>query len=99
MSRSWQLQPDQLEIQHRLQPPSIHKAGDFIVYRDGKLECRHDFGKTNGAAAYFPHYALHYPDAEHSLEKVTLVCSIFCRRRNVNLNWIATRAGLMISPT
>ncbi|KAF1787712.1 hypothetical protein GQ600_14314 [Phytophthora cactorum] len=110
---SWQLQPDQLEIQHRraswngetdkeyrllpglyrnstacvpfkllvcgegyfpkhkdtaeedgmiatliVQPPSTHKAGDFIVYRDGKLESRHDFGKTNGAAAYFPHYAL-----------------------------------------
>ncbi|KAG3157222.1 hypothetical protein PI124_g24181 [Phytophthora idaei] len=52
-----------------VQPPSAH--GDLIVYRSGEVEHRHDFGKANGTAAYFPQYAVHYSDAEHALEKVT----------------------------
>ncbi|KAE9264566.1 hypothetical protein PR003_g32760, partial [Phytophthora rubi] len=54
-----------------VQPPSEHEGGDLVVYRDGKLAYRHDFGKADGSAAYAPHYAVHYADAEHALEKVT----------------------------
>ncbi|RAW37808.1 hypothetical protein PC110_g5955 [Phytophthora cactorum] len=54
-----------------VQPPSTHEGGDLIVYRSGEVEHRHDFGKANGTAAYFPQYAVHYSDAEHALEKVT----------------------------
>ncbi|EGZ25994.1 hypothetical protein PHYSODRAFT_326946 [Phytophthora sojae] len=35
------------------------------------MKHRHDFGKKDGTAAYLPHYAVHYADAEHALEKVT----------------------------
>ncbi|KAG3049888.1 hypothetical protein PI124_g24153 [Phytophthora idaei] len=54
-----------------VQPPSTHEGGDLVVYRDGEVKYRHDFGKLDGTAAYLPHYAVHYADAEHALEKVT----------------------------
>ncbi|KAI9983694.1 hypothetical protein PInf_007761 [Phytophthora infestans] len=54
-----------------VQPPSTHEGGDLIVYRNGQVEHRHDFGKADATAAYFPHYAVHYSDAEHALEEVT----------------------------
>ncbi|KAF1795098.1 Cyclic nucleotide-binding-like [Phytophthora cactorum] len=52
-----------------VQPPSTHEGGDLVVYRDGEVKYRHDFGKLDGTAAYLPHYAVHYADAEHALEK------------------------------
>ncbi|KAL4161629.1 hypothetical protein PRNP1_002181 [Phytophthora ramorum] len=54
-----------------VQPPSEHKGGNLVVYRGGKAVQRHDFGKKDGTAAYLSHYAVHYADAEHALEKVT----------------------------
>ncbi|KAL4161636.1 hypothetical protein PRNP1_002188 [Phytophthora ramorum] len=54
-----------------VQPPSLHEGGDLVVYRDGEVKHRHDFGKAEGRATYLPHYAEHYADAEHSVEKVT----------------------------
>ncbi|CAI5727739.1 unnamed protein product [Peronospora destructor] len=54
-----------------VQPPSTHEGGVLEVYRYGKVEHRHDFGKANGTAAYLPHFAVHYADAEHALDKVT----------------------------
>ncbi|GMF51650.1 unnamed protein product [Phytophthora fragariaefolia] len=66
-----------------VQLPSTHEGGDLVVYRGGHVEHRHDFGKSDDTAPYFCHYAVHYADAEHSLEKVTkgyrltLVYSIF----------------------
>lgn len=41
------------------------------MYQHGRGEHRHGFGKTDGTAAYSPHYVVHYPDAEYSMEKVT----------------------------
>ncbi|KAL4177241.1 hypothetical protein KRP22_002175 [Phytophthora ramorum] len=54
-----------------VQPPSLHEGGDLVVYRDGEVKHRHDFGKAEGRATYLPHYAVRYADAEHSVEKVT----------------------------
>ncbi|KAG1689839.1 hypothetical protein DVH05_001873 [Phytophthora capsici] len=54
-----------------IQPPSTHEGGDLVVYRNGEVASRHDFGKSEGTAAFFNHYAVHYADAEHALEKVT----------------------------
>ncbi|KAE8990543.1 hypothetical protein PR002_g21123 [Phytophthora rubi] len=54
-----------------VQLPSTHEGGDLIIYRGGEVKHRHDFGKKDGTAAYLPHYAVHYADAEHALEKVT----------------------------
>eukprot|EP00644_Phytophthora_capsici_P004076 jgi/Phyca11/36356/gw1.107.22.1 len=54
-----------------VQPPSLHEGGDLVVYQSGELKFRHDFGKSDNMAAFFPHYAVHYADAEHALEKVT----------------------------
>ncbi|CAI5741741.1 unnamed protein product [Peronospora destructor] len=54
-----------------LQPPSTHEGGVLKVYRYGEVEHRHDFGKADGTAAYFPHFAVHYADAKHDLDKVT----------------------------
>lgn len=54
-----------------IQPPSLHEGGDLIVYRNGTKQYRHDFGETDGMAGYATHYAVHYADAEHSLEPVT----------------------------
>ncbi|OWZ05143.1 hypothetical protein PHMEG_00022822 [Phytophthora megakarya] len=54
-----------------VQLPSLHEGGDLIVYRGGEVKYRHDFGKKEDTAAYLPHYAVHYADAEHALEKVT----------------------------
>ncbi|KAF1782535.1 hypothetical protein GQ600_12109 [Phytophthora cactorum] len=54
-----------------VQPPSLHEGGDLVVYRDGEEKHRHDFGKAAGTATYLTHYALHYADAEHAVEKVT----------------------------
>ncbi|KAG6945614.1 hypothetical protein JG688_00016467 [Phytophthora aleatoria] len=54
-----------------VQPPSTHEGGDLVVFRGGKERYRHDFGKTEGTASYLTHYAVHYADAVHSLEKVT----------------------------
>ncbi|GMF51648.1 unnamed protein product [Phytophthora fragariaefolia] len=65
-----------------VQLPSLHEGGDLVVYQRGQEKHRHDFGKKDGTAAYLPHYAVHYADAEHALEKVTkgfrlvLICSI-----------------------
>lgn len=42
-----------------------------MVYRGKDVKYRHDFGKKEGTAAYRPHYAVHYADAEHALETVT----------------------------
>jgi hypothetical protein len=54
-----------------IQPPSAHEGGDLVVYRGGDVTFRHDFGKGSGMAAFLPHYAVHYADAEHALEEVT----------------------------
>ncbi|CAI5713219.1 unnamed protein product [Peronospora farinosa] len=54
-----------------VQPPSIHEGGDLEVDRNGKVVQHHDFGKADGTAAYLPHFAVHYADAEHNLEEVT----------------------------
>ncbi|EGZ25586.1 hypothetical protein PHYSODRAFT_257845 [Phytophthora sojae] len=54
-----------------VQLPSSHEGGDLVVYRGGEVRHRHDFGKADGTAAFLPHYAVHYADAEHALEKVT----------------------------
>ncbi|KAG3069568.1 hypothetical protein PI125_g23189 [Phytophthora idaei] len=54
-----------------VQLPSLYEGGDLVVYRGGKVKYRHDFGKKEGSARYLPHYAVHYADAEHALEKVT----------------------------
>ncbi|KAJ8542678.1 hypothetical protein ON010_g12132 [Phytophthora cinnamomi] len=54
-----------------VQLPSSHEGGDLVVYRGGKERYRHDFGKAEGTAAFFPHYAVHYADAQHALEEVT----------------------------
>ncbi|KAG6955036.1 hypothetical protein JG688_00012067 [Phytophthora aleatoria] len=54
-----------------VQPPSLHEGGDLVVYRDGEEKHRHDFGKAAGTATYLTHYAVHYADAEHAVEKVT----------------------------
>ncbi|KAG1695294.1 hypothetical protein DVH05_020673 [Phytophthora capsici] len=54
-----------------VQPPSHHEGGDLVVYLNGELKFRHDFGKSDGKAAFYPHYAVHYADAEHALEEVT----------------------------
>ncbi|CAI5722804.1 unnamed protein product [Peronospora destructor] len=53
-----------------VQPPSTHE-GVLEARRYGKVEHRHDFGKANGTAAYLPHFAVHYADAEHALDEVT----------------------------
>ncbi|KAJ8569204.1 hypothetical protein ON010_g6058 [Phytophthora cinnamomi] len=52
-----------------VQLPSEHEGGDLVVYQGGKDVQRHDFGKGEGSAAFLSHYAVHYADAEHSLEK------------------------------
>jgi hypothetical protein len=54
-----------------IQPPSLHEGGDLVVYRNGEVEHRHDFGKADGTATYLPHYAVHYADAEHAMQTVT----------------------------
>ncbi|GMF39508.1 unnamed protein product [Phytophthora fragariaefolia] len=54
-----------------VQPPSLHQGGDLLVYRDGQVKHRHDFGKAEDTASYLPHYAVHYADAEYSVEEVT----------------------------
>ncbi|RLN95234.1 hypothetical protein BBJ28_00021301 [Nothophytophthora sp. Chile5] len=54
-----------------IQLPSLHEGGDLVVYQGGKERARHDFGKVDGSAPYVPHYAVHYADAEHSVDKVT----------------------------
>ncbi|EGZ22716.1 hypothetical protein PHYSODRAFT_252137 [Phytophthora sojae] len=54
-----------------VQPPSLHEGGDLVVYRDGRVKHRHDFGAADGTATYLTHYAVHYADAEHAVEKVT----------------------------
>ncbi|EGZ25982.1 hypothetical protein PHYSODRAFT_487033, partial [Phytophthora sojae] len=54
-----------------VQLPRVHEGGDLVVYRRGEEKYRHDFGKSDGTAAYLPHYAVHFADAEHSLEQVT----------------------------
>ncbi|EGZ07409.1 hypothetical protein PHYSODRAFT_340506 [Phytophthora sojae] len=35
-----------------IQPPSTHEGGDFIVFRHGEVEHRHDFGKSDGTAPF-----------------------------------------------
>lgn len=54
-----------------VQLPSTHDGGDLVVYRGGEIKYRHTFGKEEGTAGFLPHYAAHYADAEHALEKVT----------------------------
>ncbi|KAE9031381.1 hypothetical protein PF011_g126 [Phytophthora fragariae] len=54
-----------------VQLPSLHEGGDLVVHSKGKVRYRHDFGKSDGTAAYLPHYAVHYADSEHAVEKVT----------------------------
>lgn len=54
-----------------IQLPSTHEGGDLVIYRGGEPKYRHDFGKKDGSAAFLPHYAVHYADADHSLEEVT----------------------------
>ncbi|EGZ25822.1 hypothetical protein PHYSODRAFT_326790 [Phytophthora sojae] len=33
-----------------VQPPSLHEGGDLVVYRNGEVKHRHDFGKADGTA-------------------------------------------------
>ncbi|RKP18171.1 hypothetical protein ROZALSC1DRAFT_30108 [Rozella allomycis CSF55] len=54
-----------------IQFPSNHEGGDLVVYRNGKEENVHDFGKSSGKIKYSHHYAVHYADAEHQLRAVT----------------------------
>ncbi|GMF32213.1 unnamed protein product [Phytophthora fragariaefolia] len=54
-----------------IQLPSSHEGGDLVVYHGGEVRHRHDFGKADGTSAFLPHYAVHYADAEHAVEKVT----------------------------
>ncbi|KAG2831177.1 hypothetical protein PC118_g2617 [Phytophthora cactorum] len=54
-----------------VQLPSLHEGGDLVIYSNGEAKHRHDFGKADDTAAFLPHYAVHYADAEHALEKVT----------------------------
>ncbi|ETI35837.1 hypothetical protein F443_17902 [Phytophthora nicotianae P1569] len=54
-----------------VQLPSLHEGGNLVVYRGGEVKYCHAFGKKEGTAEYLPHYAVHYADAEHALEKVT----------------------------
>lgn len=54
-----------------VQLPSTHEGGDLVIYRGGEVKYRHDFGKKEGTSGFLPHYAVHYADAEHALEKVT----------------------------
>ncbi|GMF47475.1 unnamed protein product [Phytophthora fragariaefolia] len=54
-----------------IQLRSSHEGGDLVVYRGGEVRHRHDFGKADGTSACRPHYAVHYADAEHAVEKVT----------------------------
>ncbi|KAG7385221.1 hypothetical protein PHYBOEH_009113 [Phytophthora boehmeriae] len=54
-----------------IQLPTLHEGGDLVVYQGKDTKYRHDFGKMDGTAAYLPHYAVQYADAEHALEKVT----------------------------
>ncbi|GMF10722.1 unnamed protein product [Phytophthora lilii] len=54
-----------------VQPPSLHEGGDLVLYRDGQLKYRHDFGRADGTATLIPYYAVHYADAEHAVETVT----------------------------
>ncbi|KAG2904253.1 hypothetical protein PC129_g18230 [Phytophthora cactorum] len=54
-----------------IQLPSTHEGGDLVIYRGGDVKYLHDFGKKEGTSAFLPHYAVHYADAEHALEKVT----------------------------
>ncbi|KAL3667271.1 hypothetical protein V7S43_007503 [Phytophthora oleae] len=54
-----------------VQPPSAHEGGDLVVFRGGKERYRYDFGKEDDRAAFLTHFAVHYADAEHALEKVT----------------------------
>ncbi|KAL4177175.1 hypothetical protein KRP22_002109 [Phytophthora ramorum] len=54
-----------------VQLPSSHEGGDLVIYRGGEVKHRHDFGKVDGTASFLPHYAVHYADAEHAVEKVT----------------------------
>ncbi|KAG6612798.1 uncharacterized protein IUM83_03445 [Phytophthora cinnamomi] len=61
-----------------VQMPNVHEGGDLVVYRRGEEKYRHDFGKSDGTAPYLPHYAVHYADAEHSLEQVTSVLACSC---------------------
>ncbi|KAF1786171.1 hypothetical protein GQ600_4346 [Phytophthora cactorum] len=49
-----------------IQLPSSHEGGDLVIYRSDEVKNRHDIGKTDATAAFLPHYAIHYPDAEHS---------------------------------
>ncbi|EGZ22751.1 hypothetical protein PHYSODRAFT_252204 [Phytophthora sojae] len=79
-----------------VQPPSLHEGGDLVVYRDGQVKYRHDFGAAEGTATYLTHYAVHYADAEHAVEKVTkgyrlaLVSRCACHRRCGTWNEIQT---------
>jgi hypothetical protein len=34
-----------------IQPPSLHEGGDLVVYRDGKVKHRHDFGGDSDVPA------------------------------------------------
>ncbi|EEY53490.1 uncharacterized protein PITG_07148 [Phytophthora infestans T30-4] len=54
-----------------VQLPSLHEGGDLVIYSNGEVKHRHDFGKADGTVAFLPHYAVHYADAEHALETVT----------------------------
>ncbi|EEY53494.1 uncharacterized protein PITG_07152 [Phytophthora infestans T30-4] len=54
-----------------IQLPSAVEGGDLVIRRGGEMRKRHDFGKSEGTAAFLPHYAIHYPDAEHTVEMLT----------------------------
>ncbi|KAF4031489.1 putative Fe2OG dioxygenase domain-containing protein [Phytophthora infestans] len=54
-----------------IQLPSAVEGGDLVIRRGGEMKKRHDFGKSEGTAAFLPHYAIHYPDAEHTVEMLT----------------------------
>ncbi|KAG6964317.1 hypothetical protein JG687_00006033, partial [Phytophthora cactorum] len=54
-----------------VQLASSLEGGDLVIYRGEEVKSRHDFGKTDATAAFLPHYAAHYPNAEYTVEKVT----------------------------
>ncbi|ETN18788.1 hypothetical protein PPTG_04273 [Phytophthora nicotianae INRA-310] len=54
-----------------IQLPSSYEGGDLVIWRGGEGKFRHDSGKIDGTATFLPHYTVHYPDAEHTVEKIT----------------------------
>ncbi|GMF30732.1 unnamed protein product [Phytophthora fragariaefolia] len=54
-----------------IQLPCTHEDDDLVIYRGRQVKHHCDFGKADRLASYLHHYAVHYVDAGHALEKVT----------------------------